>query len=335
MTRGPTDQHTLTIGCAADERYAMPMAVTLFSAMEKLDHGRRVDIYLLHDGIGEESKARLRRVLQRWPDRVRLHLVHARTGYGARLRTPGHLGAAAYLRLLLPDLVPAECTKLIYLDSDLLVRADLAALWDVDASPYPVMAVRDPGAPVVSSRDGLPNYREVGLAADTPYINSGVLVMNLHAWRERGLADQILRYTAEHHDLIRYADQDGINAILGAEAGTLDERWNVPAYIGIDALYDGLEDSEYKRLLHGRRAKLVRDAHVLHFVGPRKPWQPGCALPGQLAWLSALRRSHWYRPSEFALHAQLLRLRSDWLLRTCYRRARALAIRSRSSSAGP
>ncbi|MDE3053311.1 MAG: glycosyltransferase family 8 protein [Gemmatimonadota bacterium] len=325
---------SIVIGCGTDEPFAMPTTVTLFAALEHLPATRPILIVVADGGMREKTRRRMRRVLSRASPPVALEIVPVTSRHLAHLPTPGHLGPAAYFRLLLPSIVPDRFAKAIYLDSDLLVRRDLSALWDQPLDGRPLLAVREYSAPVVSSAAGMPEYLEIGLDPETPYLNSGVLVVNLDAWRREEIAVAIADYVAAHRNRNRYGDQDGINAILAGRWGELDLRWNVPAYIGQDRIFRDLEPSAHKEWLANARWTFLREAYVFHFIGAKKPWQPGCALPGQLEWLDAARRCGWFNAWDPRHRAWRALLRADRRLRLLLRRARE-AMRAGAESGLP
>jgi lipopolysaccharide biosynthesis glycosyltransferase len=317
MSRRP-----IVFACGADDRFAMPMAVSLFSALEQLGDGYDVQLYVVDGGISPANAANLRRVLRHRSNPVEVHLVAADLARLGGLKVSGHLRLPTYFRLLVPEIVPEPYERAIYLDSDLLVRSDPAALWDAEMGESPALAVRECSNPTVSSRVGVLNYRELGLDPEAPYINGGVLVMDLVRWRSERLAQAVLHHTVEYAEFVQFGDQDGLNAVLAGRWGLLDPRWNVPVYLTVDRIFDLIEDSPFKEELRLGRRALLREAHILHFIGARKPWEPGCGLPGQLAWLRALQRSGWYAGREQALRLKTWTLRADWLFRQVLRRVR-------------
>ena len=48
----------LTLLAGADDLYAMPLAVTLFSALTSVKRGEAVTLYLIDGGIGEPQRRR-------------------------------------------------------------------------------------------------------------------------------------------------------------------------------------------------------------------------------------------------------------------------------------
>jgi lipopolysaccharide biosynthesis glycosyltransferase len=47
-----------------------------------------------------------------------------------------------FARFLIPDLLPPEIDRVIYLDQDVLVLKDLTALWEINMDGYPIAAAR-------------------------------------------------------------------------------------------------------------------------------------------------------------------------------------------------
>src|SRR5262249_35007370 len=130
MARNP-GWEPVTLVCAADDRYAMPLAAALRSAQDALAAGRALRAWVLDGGLRERSRAPLRRSLD--PGRVELRFVTPDARIFERARVmPGRITTATYFRLLVPLLLPVETRRAIYLDADLVVRADLGGLLEAD-----------------------------------------------------------------------------------------------------------------------------------------------------------------------------------------------------------
>lgn len=48
-----------------------------------------------------------------------------------------------YARYLVPQLLPDEVKRVLYLDQDMIVQQDIVGLWNVDLEGYPVGATRE------------------------------------------------------------------------------------------------------------------------------------------------------------------------------------------------
>jgi lipopolysaccharide biosynthesis glycosyltransferase len=246
------DSDPVVLVLGADDAFAKPLAVTLYSALVNYHDARSAKIYIVDGGIRPSNRARINRILKRhgrvaeWLS-PNLDLVRD-------LNTNEQYPTSVYLRLLIPSLLPDTLEKVIYLDSDVIVEENIAALWDIDIGDHALLAVQDEGVWTVGSPKGLANYRELGLNATDAYFNSGVLVFNLRTWRERQLADQVIRYVAAHPETIRFGEQDAMNAVLTHDWSPLSSKWNQHV-----APWKGNNDRVYH-------------PGILHFVTNCKPW---------------------------------------------------------------
>ncbi|MBD2342596.1 glycosyltransferase family 8 protein [Anabaena subtropica] len=290
------DHSPLVVVCGADDNYARPLAVTLYSALVNLEKGCTLYLYIIDGGITEQSKQRLQRVLN--VEHIDLHLKWispSNLTSLSHIKTPDWVSAATYLRLLIPDILPEHFQKAIYLDGDLLVEGNLKNLWNQEMGEYALLASTDFGIPYVSSNLGILNYKELGLAPHTPYFNAGVLVLNLPRWREEKISEKVIRYLSEHEEYVRMGDQEGLNAILANDWGKLHPTWNVISHI---LFYENWEDSAFKEEIRHSKQEIIDNADIFHFAGGSKPWQIECEHPAQLQWIRYLQASKWFQPTE-------------------------------------
>jgi lipopolysaccharide biosynthesis glycosyltransferase len=133
---------------------------------------------------------------------------------------------AAYLRLYFDLMFGPEFSHLVYFDADTRVRASLAPLLAVDLAGRPAGAVHD----FIYYLTGniRRRRRDLFLADDAPYLQSGVMVFDWPAT----LADQTLprarRFLRAHPERCREApDQDALNAALEGQWTPIDPRWNL------------------------------------------------------------------------------------------------------------
>src|SRR5262245_33860879 len=96
MSLRPTAE-PVTLVCAADDRYALPLAVALRSAQDALAEGRALCAYVLDGGIRAESRDRLRRSLGPGPVELRFLAPDARIFRRAKVQ-PGRITIATYFR---------------------------------------------------------------------------------------------------------------------------------------------------------------------------------------------------------------------------------------------
>ena len=265
---------------AADARAAVPMAVALASALRHLDPRRRAVAHLLDGGLTRGQRARLGRVAGRFGAEARWPALDADRLAG--VGRVNHLPPLACARLFAPDLIPGAA-RAVYLDVDLVVRCDVAELWRADLRGRPAGAVPDERVPTLGDPPWLGNL-VAGLDPSAGYFNTGVMLLDLPAWRDSGVAGRALSLLREHGPRLHALDQDAINLALPGGIARVDRRWNL----------------QVGRLVARRGPRQGFDAGgVHHFAGSRKPWTRG-RHPHRRAWLAEVRRSGYLGPAGYA-----------------------------------
>lgn len=106
-------------------------------------------------------------------------------------------------RLYFPKEISEE--KLLYIDVDAIPVADISGLWNMDLGDYYVAGTPDSGM----ERDGVVYLKYID--SNIPYINAGVLLMNLDLIRKDKIDDIWLERI--NNERFMYNDQDVINSV--------------------------------------------------------------------------------------------------------------------------
>lgn len=180
----------------------------------------------------------------------------------------------SYFRLFLARLLP-EVNKVLCLDADLIVTDSLSSLWNTDITNSPLAAVpTSPGA----------NNERLGLG-DDPYINAGVLLLNLAWWREHQYLEEMLDWLENTPpEKIMHMDQDAINVIAKGRKVLLDWRWNFNPALPEKYLHEEAFVTE-----DHSKAPLG----IWHFYGPIKPWHKWFDMDLQALYERHLQQSPW------------------------------------------
>jgi len=271
--------HPITIVCGADDKFAMPLAVTLFSALKNLHPGNDCHLFIIDGGIKSRKKERIERALRKASRRFEIRWIPFDLNSITAVRTTKVISKAAYLRILIPNLLPQSVSKVIYLDCDMIVESDLSDLWSLHFEGKPTMGVQDYCFPYISSPSAVSNFEELSLPPDTPYCNSGLLVMNLEFWRKHDLTARIFDYLNANGDRLKHFDQDGINAIMAGNWVLLDPRWNV-SLSSVPNFGDGLQLSREEK--EKRRQQIRNSPYIIHYTSKHKPWHSGFNKPDAL-----------------------------------------------------
>jgi len=296
----------VVVVAAADDNYALPLAVTIRSAIDSLRPGQPLVVNILDGGITGATKARLTRS---WASpHVTIHWLQPPVAQIADLKTENHLNLVTYLRLFMPSLLATSQQRVIFLDADLLVQKDLAELWQIDLGDAPIAAINDFYTPYLNTRETIgrrsicdnnpekclpiANYRELGLSGSAGYFNAGVMLVNLAKWRELDVFHRAIDLVRTHTEHVRYCDQYALNILFSEKWLQLDPRWNQNSNLWVwKGPEDGALDPE---LFHALRS----DPWIIHFTWTAKPWHYGCTHPAVRSFFRAVDRTDWrgWRP---------------------------------------
>ena len=261
----------------ADGKYAMPLAVTVRSLLEHHVSPRRLEITIIDGGLTNDDRRRLERSWEGATSApARWKFTAPRFHVAGEFPVWGRVQQLTYARLSIGDYFEAGEQRAVLLDSDMLVLADIAEFHDSDLRGAVIGACRDPFIPTVSSIDGLADWKQVGLASDSPYFNAGAMVVDLDQWRRQRITVRVAEFIDRHRDRLNQYDQDGLNAILAGAWTELDPRWQC-----------------HPRLEHALGVRLASDPFIVHFSGRLKPWLYNAGHPLDRLYFDVLNRTEW------------------------------------------
>ncbi len=295
-----TDDRSLTLFFVADEKFSMPLAVTLTSCLRNVSNIDRIALHLLDGGLSESSRRRLEHLARRHCPRgveLEVHWPHVPDKWLPDLThyvfRNTNFNQTVFYRYAIPKLVPESCSRAVYLDSDLVVQCNIAELQDAVADDVSVVAVRDYSIPTYEQRF---NGKRVGdwlpYTPQQRYFNSGVLAINVDYWRAHDVHENACRTLSDHPDTCRWPGQDPLNFTLRGTWREMDLGWNLQTG-GPDRIRRlGGSETEF---LGEPYEQIRKRAKIIHFTG-NKPWEQGFTNPDRPAFFEALRRSGWYGP---------------------------------------
>lgn len=261
------DKKNITVVCAADNNYAMPVAVTACSILKHLPPEQALNLYILDAGIESINVKKILKSLDL--SRCEVNFINTKDQF-KEVPTSDHFTEAIFHRLLIPQLLSQDLHKAIYLDCDLLVLSDLSMLWNIDIGDKHLLAVQDFTIKTIAK--GVKDYQLLGIPPDCKYFNSGVLVFNLDKWREFDTSSKIIEYVCKPRKSILFGDQEALNAILWDKWQELEPKWNRQFKSDVE------EDRKLVDLLterYGEDASLeiANNPYIIHFIQDTKPWQ--------------------------------------------------------------
>ena len=179
--------------------------------------------------------------------------------YGENVRTLSHITESTMDRVFLSSLLPLD--KILYLDTDLIVRTDIGELWRTDIGDNMIGGVQtifDGWKDIMSiilraskrlDSESAENLRRYCYSKFPDSLgsnfNAGVLIMNLQKMRSISFTEEALPF------IIHYGlnDQDVLSLIANGQVFKLARDFNV-----VPTQSYGV------------------DPKIVHWAGPRKPW---------------------------------------------------------------
>lgn len=211
---------------AADDGYAPFLSVAINSLVKNASENRSYRIIVLHEDMNEENRSKISALEK---ENVKIDFIPMKKGLETvtdrmsnRLRCD-YFTLTIYFRLFIPAMFP-EYDKAVYIDSDVVLNSDIAELYDTNIGDNYIAACPDFS---IQEIQPLVNYVENAVGVKRiEYINSGVLLMNLKALREKSFDSHFLSLLNTYHFDSIAPDQDYINAMCNGKILYLPELWD-------------------------------------------------------------------------------------------------------------
>lgn len=204
---------------------------------------------------------------------------------------------AVFLRLFLTEFLDPSVDRVLYLDSDLVVRGDLEALWETDLGGALVAAVPEPNV-----------FEHAGFGPEERYFNSGVMLIDVGRWRSTKVLGGFLEF-AQKNPRLEFVDQDILNHTLRGRIKPLEYRWN------FFSIYPDLPASAFN-MNAGEFKEVRRRPSIIHFISIYKPWFYRWEPHYKRLYMEALALTPWrdYRPPDRTARAIVLKaVKVKWL----------------------
>ena len=295
---------TIHISLCTDRNYVMPTGVTIISVCEN-NKEEKLHFHIIYTDDDECAVTPLYSIVEKYGATLTVHYFDKEKLEPYKCSgSAEHVTPTGFARVFLPEILSEEITKVIYLDSDVIVSGSLRGLWDFslkDTDPIGACIdtnVVEPGA-----------HNRVDTPMSIPYCNSGVLLINLDCWRREGLQQQMCVVAREHQ--FPLLDQDAINYLFKDRIKILPFEYNVQLgfYLsGCDYMTGIYKVSE-------TFDKALQSPVVIHYSFPEKPWGYNGIVHGEKWWHYA-KKSPWRdelptpkSSSSFKIHREIEQIR--------------------------
>ncbi len=260
---GGTEKPVIPIVFSSNnDDYAMYCYVSIFSMLENANRNYFYKIVILQTET-DEYYTKLFETLNR--DYAEVSCVNI-SALSSKYYMKGelHVSTETYFRFFIP-LVMKGCKKVVYLDSDIIVKGDISEFYNIDIGEYAVGAIPDTDCDFIeehSDHIGLEDYKNA--------FNAGILLINIEEFERQKIRERCLALLEEDNRREKrkyyYLDNDALNIMLHKNYFMIDRRWNVQWQYTwrMDTLKEGFKENYYD---------LLDSSLILHYAGDRKPWE--------------------------------------------------------------
>lgn len=256
----------VNIALISDNSYVVPTATAIWSIIKNKHKNTFLNIYIVTADMHESSVKSFYRLAN---ESVNIRIVDASTDkfqgiHKPKEGTPCVASIAALLKFDLPNLV-SEQDKLLYLDGDIIVRADLYDLFSTDIEDVYAGVVIDSGSIY---------YRHKYVKLVNQYFNSGVMLLNLKKMREDSCSKLLIEQKQKSNDSM-LMDQNIFNIVFDRKIKTLPIIYN---FLYVNLLRaTGKYNIDQINHVYGTNFKNlaeIRDqAVIVHYSSKDKPWK--------------------------------------------------------------
>lgn len=221
------------------------------------------NVYIFHTDLAEKEIEHLQKSL---PEEITWQFIEVPTEAFADFPTTKRYPEQIYYRLAAPYLLPEHLDRILYMDVDTVVIHSLLPLYESDFAGNWFMGC-------TNTKEPLQKLNQVRLGIDVekdvPYINTGVLMMNLPLLRENLKFDDIRDFSERKRRALILPDQDILTALYGEHVKLIDNlRYNLSdrtlAVHNANPRNETIDEDWVKE-----------NTVIIHYFGRNKPWKKG------------------------------------------------------------
>lgn len=203
------------------DNYARITGTSIVSVFENNKDMNEINVYIIEHGFTQETKAKFTSLADKYGRKIFfIPIPDIEKEYDIKLVSIKKKWMFdSYSRLFLDRILPENIDRVLYLDGDVLVLGSLEKLWEMDLKGKCCAA----GLDCISK----PYYELFGLKDTSRYCNSGVILMDLKAWKQKQIDDRVRQYVKKNNGYVFFMEQTVFNVVLQDEIKYLPAKYNV------------------------------------------------------------------------------------------------------------
>lgn len=256
---GSAENDEIPIVMICDNRYVFPTRIVIRSLFRSAHPGTRYRVFILGVGLSEKNQRKLRK------ENPAVEVLPLENQSADICGKYTHVSRAALYKFDIPELFPMY-DKILYLDSDLLIRGDLSRMFATDLSGVYAGVVKE----LAAMEHG--HHTKMGHNA---YFNSGIMLLNLELCRKDGIRQKLWE-NKKNEKWAFVMDQDVLNQTFHEQVRYLSFRYNFMCFLSwfTDEKLHEFFGEEAEQVIAAKNGVSMADYPVIvHFFSKRKPWR--------------------------------------------------------------
>ena len=274
---------SINILCATDENYAPYYGIRLTSLFEN-NKGVTVNVFVIvSKAFNERLLKRYHQLEDKYGQKISFIYINDEFVKQYPIKSSGFWNIVTYYRMYVAELLPETIDKILYLDCDMIVTANLSHLWDIDLTGKAIAAV--------SNIRMYPDQyqRRMGYPAEAKYFNGGTLLINVDYWRKNHIGQQCRTFLENNYDKIVFYDQDILNAVLWDKKIHIPLTYNFQIRFLLKDMFAEQSPESKKEII-----ETMRNPYIIHYAYNVKPWSAVYyKMPYSEKWNYYKRLSPW------------------------------------------
>lgn len=278
----------MNIVYASDDNFAEIMGVSMLSLFENNKDESEIVVYILDSDIQDDNREKLELLAKQYGRQLVFVSTKDVSGQLNSVKQDRG-GASQFARLFLSKLLPDACERVLYIDCDTIIRHPLKDLYETDFEGNIICGVMD----CISKQ----HRARLGLKENSTYINSGMMLIDLCAWRDQHIEEKIETVIKKFNGRVPYADQGIVNLALQGRIKCVHPRYNCISVYTAFSFNDLLEYRQPSACISSAEIEEAKkDPVVAHFVTLfciSRPWMKNSRGPFFDDWRFYKQMSPW------------------------------------------
>lgn len=261
---------TMNLLISSNDTYVFPTMVLLdsFCKNNQLD----VNVFFLYNKLSSQNIEKINLLEDRYSY---LHITYVFVPLEIFKNAPlggvtnDYISIETYFRLAVTELLPKELTRILYLDTDMVINGSLLGFYNHDFKNGSVALVCEDYGLVIADKLRKKVYNNLSLDSEHIYFNAGVMLFNLIELREKYSLELFIEFIEQNRGKLIFHDQDILNAMFTNHLEYAD--------------YDKYNCRPFYYPFSAKSKQIISSAIIIHYG--EKPWNADFTdMGGEIYW---------------------------------------------------